>query len=139
MYRLPASSGEPYMRSNATTIERLKSVDIPQLFESPSSIGDYGHELSPSKSITELSNLMESGATGLLAEKISLILSKMAAASPERIAAKPSRLERWLGRSLERHVRYKIAREELEVLLSEAASDARAAQHPSRLLEEMSD
>lgn len=118
-------------------IAHLKVEVIPKLFANSSEIGRYGSDLSTSSSINELSNLMEGGSASALTKKISLILTKMADASPERIAKQPSRLDRWLGRSLERSVQFRAARATLEQLLSEAEGDAQGVRDSVQMLSRM--
>lgn len=118
-------------------IEHLKAVVIPQLFVDASAIGQYGSELATAETITELSNLMEGGAATALTEKIAQILTKMSDASPEKIAKKPSRLDRWLGRGLERHVRYRAARTTLEQLLVDAEASAQGVRDSVQMIGQM--
>lgn len=125
------------MSSTPVTIEHLKKVVIPQLFANSSLIGQYGSELVNAHTVTELSNMMEQGSASALTEKIALILSKMADASPEKIAKKPSRLDRWLGKGLERHVRYRAARQTLDQLLLDAQGNAQGVRDSIQLLNRM--
>lgn len=125
------------MKQPMISIEHLKQVVIPELFANCSAIGQYGSDLTTGDTITELSNLMEGGAASALTEKIALILTKMSDASPERIAKPPTRLDRWLGRGLERHVRYRAARQTLEQLLLDAEVNAQGVRDSIQLLNRM--
>lgn len=125
------------MNSLQSEVAHLKATVIPQLFANSTEIGRYGSDLNSSNTINELSNLMEGGSATALTKKISLILTKMSDASPERIAKQPSRLDRWLGRALERNVRFRAARATLEQLLSEAEGDAQGVRDAVQMLSRM--
>ncbi|HBO5514557.1 TPA: protein KlaA [Pseudomonas aeruginosa] len=112
------------MNMPVVTLDHLKSHVLPQLFQKPASIGEYGNLATSSANMDKLSSLMENGAASALAAKIAEVLSKMADASPEKITKPPTWLERFLGGGLEKQVRYRVARKTLEQLLSEAEGHA---------------
>lgn len=72
------------MNMPVVTLDHLKSHVLPQLFQKPASIGEYGNLATSSANMDKLSSLMENGAASALAAKIAEVLSKMADASPER-------------------------------------------------------
>lgn len=109
------------MNTQVVTLDHLKSHVLPQLFAAPASIGEYGNHAVSNANMDQLSSLMEKGAANALAAKIAEVLSKMADASPETIAKPPTWMERVLGGHVEKTVRYRVARETLEKLLSDAA------------------
>lgn len=112
------------MNMPVVTIDHLKSQVLPQLFLKPASIGEYGNVATSSANMDQLSKLMENGAASALAAKIAQVLSKMTDASPEQITKAPTFFERFLGKSVEKEVRYRVARKTLEQLLNEAEGHA---------------
>lgn len=108
------------MPDPTVSIDHLKNELLPELFASPARLGEYGPTADSTKAMRELSTLIEGGSAAALAEKIAQILSKMADASPEQIASKPTWFQRVLYGNLEKQVRYQVARETLEQLLAEA-------------------
>lgn len=108
------------MNSTEFTTDHLKLEVIPELFANPAKLGEYGNENDNSIKIDELSDLMEAGSLGALANKIAEILSKMSDASPEKITRQATWIERMLGGEVEKQVRYQVARSTLERLLVEA-------------------
>ena len=112
------------MDHSAVTLEQLKKKTLPELFATPTKIGEYGNTLNAHANIEHLSNLMETGAATQLAKTVGEILSRMADASPERIAQKPGWFARVTGRALESQLRYQVARKNLDQLLSEAEGHA---------------
>ncbi len=55
----------------------------------------------------------------------------------EKIAKQPTRLDRWLGRGLERQVRYRAARQTLDQLLLDAEGNAQGVRDSIQLLNRM--
>lgn len=101
------------------TLTELKEKVLPALFRDPSKLGEYGAGEASSEAMNEYSNLLESGAVGVLAGMISEIVGKLGDADPKRVAQKPTWLDRLLGREVERQVRYQVARKALDELLKE--------------------
>jgi len=105
-------------------VEELKTSVLPALFESPAAIGDYGRSATASGTMNELGDLMEGSPVSRLAGCIGEIVAKLADADPKKIAKQPSWLDRFLGKPVESHVRYQVARRDLEKLLEEAEGTA---------------
>lgn len=108
------------MNTPVVALDHLKTQVLPQVFLKPASIGEYGNLATSSASMDKVSRLMENGAASSLAAKIAEVLSKMTDASPEQITKTPSWISRFLGTSVEKEVRYRVARKNLEQLLNEA-------------------
>lgn len=108
------------MTAPAVSVQELKQQILPDLFAHPAKLGEYGDSIGSSKTVTELSVLMERGSVGLLATEIASILSSMAKASPEKISKKPSWMDRLLGGAVERQVMYQAARQSLDRQLAGA-------------------
>ena len=108
------------MNCPVITVDALKCQVLPELFASPARLGEYGTLSGGAGKLMQLSSLMEGGCASALADKITEILSMMADASPETISKPPTWLERLLGAAVEKQVRYRVARHNLERLLSEA-------------------
>ena len=125
------------MTSQQLSIATLKSDVLPQLFSDPSRIGEYGAVASNASALDEFSNLMEKAAVSALASKIGQIVSALADADPQKIAKKPTWLERALGGGLEKRVRYQVARKSLDKLIEEAEGDAQRVRDTLRLLDQM--
>jgi len=121
------------------TIDRLKQEVLPELFATPARISQYAEVQRSSQSIEQLSNLMESGSASALADLIAEILSRMKDASPERIARKPTWIEKLLGADVEKLVRYQTAKATLEQLLAEAQSLADKVRETVQTLDQMID
>lgn len=101
-------------------IAELKAATLPELFRDPDSIGQYGRTEDGKEAMSELGDLMEGSPVSRLAAKLAEIVEKLADADPQRIAKPPTWLERFTGKSVETHVRYQVARKELDQLLTEA-------------------
>jgi uncharacterized protein YaaN involved in tellurite resistance len=101
------------------TVDELKTSILPALFADTGAISDYGAAPSGAKAIDEISNLMEGGSVGALAQRIGEIIAKLSDADPQRIARPASWLERLTGRHIERQVRYQVARQGLDELIAE--------------------
>ncbi|HEP8970264.1 TPA: toxic anion resistance protein [Pseudomonas aeruginosa] len=105
-------------------IDHLKTQVLPKVFLHPASIGEYGNLATSGANMDQVSRLMENGAASALASKIAEVLSKMTDASPEQITKEPSWFAKFLGGAVEKEVRYRVARKNLEQLLSEAEGHA---------------
>lgn len=123
----------PELTSNA-----LKSDVLPALFVNPNNIGLYGptNALTP-VALNEFSDLMESGAVSRLAKMIGEIVSHLAEADPKVIAKKPSWWENLIGKHVEKHVHYQMARQNLETLLGNAKETADKVREAIGQLDEM--
>lgn len=103
-----------------TEVTQIKSTILPELFRNPGGIGEYGRSPFDQKAMAELGDLMEGSPVSRLAASISEIVARLSDADPRKIAKTPTWLERFLGRSVEAHVLYQVARKNLDVLLVEA-------------------
>jgi hypothetical protein len=102
------------------TVDSIKSDVLPALFKNSAAIAEYcGLDANVSE-IDSFSRLMEQGAVSALAAKISEIVSALADADPQKIAKKPSWIQRMLGGGLETRVRYQVARKSLDSSLVDA-------------------
>lgn len=106
------------------TAEDVKATEVPKVFGDTSLIGSYGSTEAGSKAMTAYSDLMEGSPVTRLAEKIGEIVAKLADADPRRVAKKPTWVERFTGQNVETHVRYQVARKQLDELLLDAESIA---------------
>lgn len=106
------------------TVEKLKGDVIPAIFKNPASIGSYGSEdgagSSGKDAMTELSDLLEGSPVSKLAGLMAALVEKLTDADPQKVARKPTWLERVTGKAVETHVRYQVARKQLDELLEEA-------------------
>lgn len=114
------------MNSETVTLDHLKRHVLPELFQTPSKLGEYGPTANSREGIKQLEKHMEAGSASALADDIAQILSKMSDASPERIARKPKWHERLLGDSVEKKLRYQVARTTLESMLERAEGHAQS-------------
>ncbi|EMN3634458.1 protein KlaA [Pseudomonas aeruginosa] len=114
------------MNPDTVTLDHLKQQVLPELFRTPSKLGEYGPVANSREGIKQLEKLMEAGAAAALADDIAQILTKMSDASPERIARKPKWHERLLGSSVEKKIRYQVARSTLESMLERAEGNAQS-------------
>lgn len=117
------------MTSRTLSIERIKEETLPALFADPNSVGQYGTSEEGVSAMNELSSLMEAGAVQKLADSIQVIVTRLADADPQKIAQKPSLIDRILGRSIEREVRYRVARQTLETLIAATETYAVEVKH----------
>lgn len=104
----------------SVTAEEVKATEVPKVFGDTSLIGSYGSAEAGTKAMTQYSDLMEGSPVTKLAEKIGEIVTKLADADPQRVAKKPTWVERFTGQSVETHVRYQVARKQLDELLGDA-------------------
>lgn len=110
-------------------VERLKATVLPDLFRDPATIGEYGRlgvdaGGSPRDALSQLSDLMEGSPVSRLAGQIGDLVAKLTDADPQKIAKPASWLQRLTGQSVEVHVRYQVARKELDDLLAAAEGAA---------------
>lgn len=103
------------------TIEGLKATTLPTLFQNASEIGRYGPQnaVNPA-SLNQLSDLMESGSVSKLSKLIGDIVDRLSEADPKVISQPPTWWEKLLGKNVEKHVQYQVARRGLEALIEEA-------------------
>ncbi|HCT4783676.1 TPA: toxic anion resistance protein [Pseudomonas aeruginosa] len=125
------------MSNEVLSVDTLKGETLPALFRDPSAIGEYGAVESNATALDEFSSLMERGAVTALAGKIGEIVTALGAADPQKIAQKPTWLERVLGGGLEKSVRYQVARKSLEKLLEDAEGHAQRVRDTVRALDQM--
>lgn len=85
------------------TVDEVKATEVPKVFGDTSLIGSYGSTEAGTKAMTDYSDLMEGSPVTKLAEKIGEIVTKLADADPQRVAKKPTWVERFTGRSVETH------------------------------------
>ncbi|WP_313595838.1 toxic anion resistance protein [Pseudomonas sp.] len=102
------------------SVEHIKTETLPALFLDSDAIGQYGAGAIDSSSVDRYSDLMETAAVSRLAGLIGQIVERLADADPRKMAKQPTRLERWIGKGLERQARYYSARKNLEDLIEEA-------------------
>jgi hypothetical protein len=100
--------------SEIATIQQTITLD------KSSFISNFGKFEGTGGSTDVLSNVMEESPVNALAAKISDIVSKLSEADPRILAEKPTWLQRFTGRSVEKKVLYQVARKSLEQLLEEA-------------------
>ena len=105
-------------------MDELKTKVIPALFANPVQLGEYGKTETQGSTLDEYSSLVESGSVSALAGKIGEIIENLAAADPQKLAKKPTRVEIFFGAAVERQVRYQVARKGIDTLLEEAESIA---------------
>jgi len=125
------------MQNETLKIEHLKEEVLPTLFRNPADIGKYGVTRSDADALHAFSNLMETGAVSALAVKIGEIVTTLSDADPQRIAKKTTWYERLIGRDVERHVRYQMARKALDELLTETEGVAQRVRDTLRVVDEM--
>jgi hypothetical protein len=125
------------MSNQNVSIETLKADVLPALFRDPSSIGEYGAVESNAGALDEFSNLMEGGAVTALATKIGQIVASLSDADPQKIVESPSWIVRVLGGTVEKKVRYQVARKSLEQQLEEAQGVAQRVRDTLRTLDQM--
>lgn len=106
------------------SIEGLKKGVIPKLFGDPTRIGEYGLIGDSKEGMAELMDLMGQSPIGGLANKLEGILEGLNQADPKKIAKAPNWLERFTGKVVEVHLRYQVARENLETLIAQASEFA---------------
>jgi len=123
------------MPNEQASVEVLKQEVIPAVFSNPTSIGAYGLGEANADALRSFSDLMEAGAVTALAVKIGEVVAKLTDADPQKIAHKPTWYERLLGHSIERQVRYQVARKALDDLLSEAEGVAQRVRDTLRSLD----
>lgn len=107
------------MSSATPSLETLKQTVLPDLFANPVRISDYGNDLDATRSIDQLSNLLQQGGASRLVEHISQMLGSMADASPKALDQRPTWWSRYSGLNLERHLRFQVARKKLDRMLTE--------------------
>ncbi|CAB3742606.1 hypothetical protein LMG22037_06614 [Paraburkholderia phenoliruptrix] len=90
------------------SVEHIKAEMLPQLFANSAAIAEYGNTGGGAAAINEISDLMESGSVGKLAERIAQIVGKLQDADPEQISRPSTWLERLTGKPLERQMRYQV-------------------------------
>lgn len=105
-------------------IAEIKVRVLPELFRNPGGIGEYGRTNVDKDAMAELGDLMEGSPVSRLAAAIAEIVAKLSDADPQKIAKAPTWLERFLGRSVEAHVLYQVARKHLDSLLVDAEGTA---------------
>ncbi|MGP9797004.1 toxic anion resistance protein [Halomonas sp. 86] len=115
-----------YESTDAYTVrlEELRHQVIPALFENPIRMGTYGVSDDNSNATNDISDLMQEGSVGKLSAAIQQMVSMLSDADPKKIA-KPSRpLVGWfngfLGRDMEKQLRYEKAQTSLEDALKDA-------------------
>lgn len=123
--------------ATAFDVAELKATALPKLFADVSQIGQYGSDQKEGASLDDFSDLMETGAVGALAERISSIVSKLSDADPKQLTRKVTWLDKFLGSGLERSVRYRQARKSLEDLLEEAQGYAQRVRDTVAALNKM--
>lgn len=119
------------------TVTELKTAVIPQLFADSSLIGEYAGSDSRTDSMNEFADLMEGSPVSKLAAKIGEIVTKLTDADPKQITEKPTWLEKITGKNIETHVRYQLARKELDDLIQEAVVLAKSVRETLKALEKM--
>jgi uncharacterized protein YaaN involved in tellurite resistance len=125
------------MSSEPLSMERLKSETLPALFADAQKVAHYGNAEESGAAMQELSSLMEAGAVTKLADSIEAIVGRLADADPQRIAQKPSFIDRLLGREIERYVRYRVARDSLDGLLANAETHAVGVRHTLQAIDRL--
>ncbi len=125
------------MSDGLMTVTRLKEEVLPLLFNNAASIGEYGGQPADAASLDEFSNLMETGAVAALASKIGSIVEKLSDADPRQITKKATWLEKVLGSSMEKRVKYQLARKSLDALLEDAEGMAQRVRDTLAALDQM--
>ncbi|WP_241295698.1 toxic anion resistance protein [Burkholderia stabilis] len=119
------------------SIEHIKAEMLPQLFANSAAIAEYGNTAGGAAAINEISDLMESGSVGKLAERIAQIVGKLQDADPERISRPSTWLERLTGKPLERQLRYQVARKSLDELISDTEGIAQRVRDTLKRIDEV--
>ncbi|MGV8865216.1 MAG: protein KlaA [Pseudomonas sp.] len=125
------------MSTTPLSLERLKADTLPALFQDPEAVAQYGSTEETGIAMRELSEVMEAGSVQSLADSIQTIVGGLGDADPQKIAQKPSFLDRLLGRELEREVRYRVARHSLDTLIAHAETHAVGARHTVKTIDRL--
>lgn len=113
----------------------IKSQLLPSLFQDTARIAEYGANATGTQSLDAFSEQMEKSPVANLAAKIGEIVSGLADADPQKVAEKPNWLARFTGKSIETHVRYQVARQQLDELLIDADVQAQQTRDALRAIE----
>jgi len=119
----------------SSSAQEIKAGELPKVFSDTSLISSYGSAGAGNKALTAYSDLMEGSPVTKLAEKIGEIVTKLADADPQRLAKKPTWVERFTGKTVETHVRYQVARKQLDELLVQAEGIAQRVRDTLTALE----
>lgn len=113
-----------------TAVTRIKADILPEVFRNPANIGEYGRLSNPDdgsgqqSAMSELGDLMEGSPVSRLAMSITALVDKLSDADPQKIAKPPTWIEKFTGRAVEVHVRYQVARRQLDEMIAEAEGSA---------------
>lgn len=123
------------------TVERLKAEVLPAIFSSPARIGSYGAAEGEGDggkdAMTELSDLLEGSPVSKLSGLMAALVEKLTDADPQKVARQPTWLEKITGKAVETHVRYQIARKQLDELLEEAEGAAQGVRDAVAAIERL--
>lgn len=115
-------------RQTVPTVDSLKREVIPNLFANPSQMGSYAASSEESNALNEFSRLMEQGSVSELSSAIEAIVEMLAHADPRKISQTEKSWKGWLdsfmGRDVEKQIRYEQARTSLDNMLKSTASIA---------------
>lgn len=107
--------------SPEAALEPLLKDTIPALFADPRLIADYGDDGALSEVlVTPEQGVGERSPMAALSEKLSRVVDCMRDADPRTLPNKPSWLDRFTGRALERVVLHQVASQAIEALMVEA-------------------